>query len=262
MAIYDQGAPGGVYQTPTFNFSTAGLPASFASILGAYNTAQPQVNAANTQRFDDLVGAYRDLYAEQQSRWNTMQARQDATLAEMRGNLGQLGTQERKDIDTRFEGMAGAAQQNLIGSGFGGSTVLPSVLSGIGRQATDAQGALSDRIAAQMLGFGGQSLQYGQALGQLGVQSSGQTIGDMLGFMERREDKGPDLATLAALAAQFGQGYGAGAGGLPQQYASARGTQRPLSLGEYNQAMGYGSIMNRSRGGFVGSDSGDYRWIG
>jgi hypothetical protein len=75
---------------------------------------------------------------------------------------------------------------------------MPSVLRGVDNDYTRSMGELQQRINST----------------GLGVYTG--TTGDMLGFMERRTDAGPDSSFLASLAGGLGEaGYGAGYGAAP-----------------------------------------------
>jgi hypothetical protein len=92
----------------------------------------------------------------------------------MYGDLSQMGVQQKKDIIQQFANTSAKARQDLVGSGLGGSTILPNVMGGISRQEADAQGRLEDTLAQQRVQVGGQEVGANQSLGALGLNLSGQ----------------------------------------------------------------------------------------
>lgn len=94
-----------------------------------------------------------------------------AAMAEARRQFANLGTQ---------------ANQKMVDRGLTGTTIAPSVQAGIARQ--------GEQTAAKI---GEDAMRYRTDL-----------IGDTVGFMERRDDVGPDLGMLGNLMMQYGQSGG------------------------------------------------------
>jgi hypothetical protein len=215
VSAYQPGGPGQSYSSPVFNYSS--VAGGFQGMLKAFQDAYSQANQVNEQRYRDILGGYRDLGASQEA------------------ELGRLGTQRTTDIAQDFTNQASKARQDLIGSGLGGSTIMPGVLGGIARQGAYAQSDWLDQLTRLRLG------------------TNAQNAGNALSFMERRNDQMPDLSMLASLASA----YGAGGGGLPRyqyqpQSISTQGYRMP-GLGSFMGAFPMQTrAAQRINGGYAG----------
>ena len=145
---------------------------------GSYQNAQTSANAANEQRYRDILGGYKGLRNRNNAR------------------VSQLGQQERRDIGERFQGELSGQQANFRRRGLGGTSLASGAAMSSRRRESDAIGGLNERLLRTSIG-----------------QDSADTerIGS---FMERREDEGPDINQLIGLSSQNGQGAGGG-GGAP-----------------------------------------------
>jgi hypothetical protein len=167
----------------------------------------------NQQRYDDIVGGYRDRYG---------------TTMEM---IGQVGDAQRAEVDRSYAGLASQAQQQLVDKGLAGSSIAPTTAAGVERERLRArqeveEGLLREKIAAH----GGQS-------------------GETLEFMERSEDTYPDIGQVADLAMKLGNvgGGGGGGGGVAVAAPAQFGYQIPgqaygtgPAYPGYNAGGGYG----------------------
>jgi hypothetical protein len=134
-----------------------------------YEDAYNASNAANNQRYQDIATGYQNLY--------------DTSMAMMNG-LGQAG---RQDMINRAYAQAGKAASQMAGAGLSGTTVLPTMAQGYQRDLNNSLAKYDDNIRQQQLGMHQQLAQ------------------NLLQFMERRDDNGPDLNQLIQLAYQEGQ---------------------------------------------------------
>ncbi len=153
---------------------TRGAPAG-VGLMSQWQQARDDANAANEERYKNIKGRYEN--------------RRTRALS----TLDQQTNQDRADIDERYENQAQAEQQNLVARGLVGSTLLPQAQRAVERERSAAHNRLSDQRLGRRIGY------------DTGLE------GDLLGFMERRTDQGPDPALLA----QLMQGVGASGFGMP-----------------------------------------------
>lgn len=94
------------------------------------------------------------------------------------GLLKGMGDQEMKDINTRFNNMAGGLQQDMVGRGLTGSTVMPGMRMGLERERSDALGSARERIRAQTMaadaGLSGDALQAQRSGAMMGIDATSQ----------------------------------------------------------------------------------------
>lgn len=152
--------------------------ATGGGIGAAYQSAYDQARDENSARYRDILAG--------------MQNRYERNMNALRG----AGQQEARDINTNYDRQAAARRQSLIARGLGDSTVSDTMQMGNERERTDAQGRLQERLRQQQISL------------------DAQLSGDVLNFMERRDDTYPDLNQLMQLAQGMGEaGYGSGGGG-------------------------------------------------
>lgn len=182
------------------------------AIPDAYQRAQEEAKAANEQRYQDILSGY-------QNRSNEFQQRQSGNTDDVltgyenryqRGMdlLSGLGTQEKRDIDESYQKLGASNQQDMVNRGLTGTTIMPTMRSGIERERQDALSRVNERLQREQLladaglsgdALGAQERMYGQGLaGYMGA------TGDTLGFAERRSDTYPDFNQLLGLAQQYG----------------------------------------------------------
>ena len=193
----------------------------------AYQSAMDRANQENEAR-------YRDILEGQQARYERGM-----------GLLEGAGNQERADINEAYDAQGAALRQGVISRGLGNSSVSDTMQMGNLRERSNSMGRLNDRLIQQRMA------------------ADAQLSGDVLNFMERREDSGPDYNQLAQLAQMLGRGgYGAdGFGAAPQapnapvmyapEYVS------PQSLGY--QIPSFGSVAMGGGGGGVAGLAGGPR---
>lgn len=154
------GLTGGTFMSPA--------PADFVSpqqqLATQLQTAYDAANKANTERYDDILAKYK------------------AFTQQTMGQLGNLGTQERKDINQNYLGTVSQGQQDLVGSGLYGSTVMPSVRIGAERQRSADIRKLNDAISQTKLGY------------------RTNLFNNKINFMANRNDIQPDLTGILGMA--------------------------------------------------------------
>lgn len=184
-----------------------------SDLISEYQKAHDKANAANEARYRDILAGYQDRYSRSMA------------------NLAGMGEQEAKDIDEAAKHRAAALRQSLVARGLSNSTVMDNLEQGVERERVNDMGRLQERLRNQMIGF------------------DTSLSGDTLGFMERREDTGPDLNQLLQLSQMLG---GSGlAGGQVQQVP-------PLMAGA-PIFMGGGSLFGDPLAGLVSGPMGYVR---
>lgn len=94
-------------------------------------------------------------YARQQYANQTQEAMDEARrLTEERyqqalQNLEDVGLQEGRDIDERFDSSRSAVNQNLVNSGLANTTVLPTMQQGVERERTASRNRLATMLARE-----------------------------------------------------------------------------------------------------------------
>lgn len=140
------------------------------ALLKALGLSQDAANAKNEERFDEINVGFEDRLSRA------------VELLESQGNFA------RGEIGRAAEQAMGADQADLTSRGLANTTILSSNRQSIRRDRDLAFGDLSERLAR--LRFGAEDRIRGQ----------------QLAFQERREDVGPDLASILPLLLQLGQG--------------------------------------------------------
>lgn len=143
-------------------------------------------NTANESRYQQGLAGYNDM------------------LNNANTTLDSISGQAKKDIAQNYTNLGAQAQQNLVGRGLTGTSVPLNMNMKLASQQSGDLSRLADQTAQQRL-------QY-----QTGIQ------GDKLGFIERRNDVGPDYGQYLDLVKQYGDATGAG---------GASGVAAPASTG-------------------------------
>lgn len=120
------------------------------------------------------------------------------------GGIAGIGSDQLALINRNYAGQAGSADQNLINSGLGNSTVRSSVQRGIGLDQSLAQNNLANSIAQTKAG-------YQSNIGLAGLNYQGQSVRDNTGLAENQLNwmnsitaKYPDAGQYTNLAMQAG----------------------------------------------------------
>lgn len=145
----------------------------YQGLAGKYQQALDKANAANEQRYQQILGGY------------------DALHGRVTGDLANVGAMERKDITRQYNSMGSDVYQKLVNRGFGNSSLLATMRMGTERERSDAMARSYER-AAQMRANADMQISQGK-----------------MGVMERRTDMGPDPQQMIALSQGMGRaGYG------------------------------------------------------
>jgi hypothetical protein len=98
-------------------------------LANSYQSALDKANAANEQRYKEILAGYDQLHGR------------------VMGNVNQMGVQERADIDQRARDMGANVYQNLVNRGFGNSSLQATMQMGVNRERASQVGRLNDRLA-------------------------------------------------------------------------------------------------------------------
>jgi len=206
-------------------------------LLNQYTTAYNEGNAANEQRYEDILGGYRDLTSQS----GEMHDSRINQLADMYANMGQqinsgfqgrydkgmgllegLGDTERKRINRSYDNQVGSIGANLTNRGLNNSTIAGSMQNAVNRNREESQGMLSEQLRREQLGahtnLSGdqmsamQNLLFSTTQGLDNatlqkIQSQTDLPLQTLNFMERREDTVPSLNDVMALYMNLGRGF-------------------------------------------------------
>jgi len=142
-----------------------------ASILGAFQAAQTSANRANLARYKEGIGIYDQIIS-----------RYGKEGGFVKGQTAQLERTKKKDI--------ASGMQSMVSSGLAGSTA-----------AAGLPGAWEEDVGA------GARLNIADVAGQRMSQAQ---LGKA-GFIERRQDTGPDPSLVSSLMQGMGRSEGAGA---------------------------------------------------
>lgn len=226
-------------------------------VMQSYTQAESEAKKANEQRYQDILAGYGDLYNNVGSQYSDLLNKVTGKYSDRYGTamdiLQGMGAQEKSDIVSAYEDMAGKQQQDLVARGFSGTTVLPTMQRGVERQKTEELGRLDERIRAQKLdvhsNLSGDEIQALQSLGTGKIGALADIYGGKLGVMERRTDAYPDLGQYLQLMQGLGQagevtgtGGGSSSGGyLPA--STRKGQNSGITIGrkkENGQPVAYG----------------------
>ena len=138
------------------------------ALLKALGLSQEEANAKNEERFAEINAGF------------------DTRLSRAIELLEGQGNFARGEIGRSAEQAMGFDQAELTSRGLAGTTVLSSNRQAIRRDRDLAFGDLSERLA------------------RLRFTAEDRIRGEQLAFQERREDIGPDLASILPLLLQFG----------------------------------------------------------
>jgi hypothetical protein len=183
--------------------------------LGSY---QAQLSQAQTD-YGSVIAGYQNTLSGQQSAQQGIQSGYNALGGQVANTLGYGGTPwgvaapAAQSIADVYQGQMGSAQQNLINSGLGNSTVLQSVQRGIGLDAAKAYGGLGAQLAQTYAGYESQ-------LGLAGLNYANQA---------NQQNTALQQAQLGYMGAYHGQGYGQrqpmGGGGIGAPSSGGSGPQ-------------------------------------
>lgn len=151
-----------------------------ATVAAGFQNANMRANNANEDRYSQILGGYDSIEAEQRAITDKMYAASE------------------DELDDEYSQLASKMTAQFTKNGFGPnqSTAANSILQANAKQKLRAKAALFDQMARTRM-------------------SPLDTRRDKLAFMERRNDRGPDMSQLVGLMSQAGEAQGGG-GGLNQ----------------------------------------------
>lgn len=200
---------------------TAQQRAAMAALANDYSSKYNEARAANLAR-----------YGEGKTGWTDLRSR-------VMGYLDNLSNQGANDIEDQYTSLDRKKMLELNARGLGNSTNLTSSMTATAGEKSRALANLNDMLMRERAGYDTQS------------------TGNLLNFIERRQDTYPDLnqmIQLAQLSGQYGGYDMTGLGG-----AAGGGRVTPSSVGSYSDLMarqnrgvrpgewGPGSIPNYSQ---------------
>ena len=148
-------------------------PNAMQQLVNSYQDALNSANAANEQRYNDILSGYDSLHNRAM------------------GAISQQGRQAASDIQENYRQVGANNYNRLVQRGFGNSSLVGSSQLGIAREQNRDMNRLRESLARQ------------QVAADVGI-----TQGKM-GVMERRNDVGPDQNQLLNVMQALGQsGYG------------------------------------------------------
>lgn len=140
-------------------------------------TSQTAAKQANLQRYQQGLATLQSGYAAAQTQ------------------AQQFGTSALQDIEESAVQQRAGGEQDLISRGLGGTTIRGAMTRGVERERLRGRARIGEQRA--------------MLLGQLAQQRAR----DISGFIERRQDVGPNLGMFANLIQAAQQGSGGGGGG-------------------------------------------------
>jgi hypothetical protein len=158
-------------------------------------------------------------------------------------------------LNLAYDQQEAERMQSLSRRGLLGSTLLGRESDAVERQRQSALNRLNDNLQNRDAALSLDALRAQAGLSRESLQADAALSGDLLGFMERREDTYPDNAFLAQIAAQYGA---AGGQGNPFSQVAGAGTQTPGDASLYNDPYGVsgarpGSSIYGSATGYGGA---------
>lgn len=212
------------FTTPQVGQMFSGNPGDLgSSYQNSYSNALSQ-NAANYQ---NVLQGYQQTLAAQQTQQGAIGAGYGQLANQVQQGIQGITASQKQAIQDVYASQSGSAQQQLINSGLGNSTVLSSVNRGLGLDEQKAQIALANQQAQLQAG-------YQSSLGLAGLNYANQAnmqntalAGQQLGFQNSVTSQYPSVAPYSQLAMQQGQ---IGQANLDRQ-AAARAQQLALSPG-------------------------------
>jgi hypothetical protein len=208
-------APGGkstVTTDPVQNKGGTGAGgggSTFDQYLQSFKDAQESARQANENRYSQVNQMYGQRLQKGLHEYDWLANDQKKRYGAMNRTLEGMGKAEEADIRESWRSTGASQQQALQGRGLGGTTVASTMRSGINRQQNADVGRLDERVRGQRLGLMGSeaSAMERTQLGRMGYEDAVRQ--QQQGFIERREDVGPDPRLLASVSQGYGQGRGA-----------------------------------------------------
>lgn len=115
-----------------------GSPGSAEALWNDFQSKQTQANAANDNRYKDILGGYDQIM----------------------GTFDNAGAQQAADINQGARNQGAQVQQNLVSSGLAGTTVMPTLQAGVERQRVANQARLNEQLQGQRAGMAKNRLDF------------------------------------------------------------------------------------------------------
>ena len=214
-----------------------------ANLLEQFETSRLEAEAANEQRYQDIIGGYQDRIsgvmtgknadgsfnaALHPTAWSTLRNRYEfgdaaEAITELENrrtgvlsDYDQYGQQARRDIQNTYQQRIAETEQDLINRGLGNTTVRSSNLAGLtSKEAQDVARFDQERareratLNASLWGDVASAKQHKAdtllGFGTQGMNMAANLTAQPLEAMERRTDVGPGLGDVAQLATGFGR---------------------------------------------------------
>lgn len=206
---------------------------NYQAILDTYRQLHQQANAANEQRYQQIIG---ELQATN--------SRVGQTYDDAMGLLSTLGDSERERIDMGKVRQQGQTEQDLISRGLGNTTIRQSALRGVEDDAQRAHQSVTEQVGRQ---------QAGMLQARAGAEErGGQFLGSM---MERRTDQAPDMNRLTSLLQQAGYADAANGDGKSNVFTGLSANAR-AGRDAFGNVMGGGGSGGSSGGPSFGERGG------
>lgn len=156
----------------------------FENLLGQFETARNETNAANEARYQDILGGYNQYAGDYAQRTN-----------DLMGNMSEFGKAQEADLARKFEQQEAGLTQDMIDRGLYNSTSLDAARRGMSYDQSAQNLQLQDMLMRQKMDY-----QRGVTQEELQARLPG------LQFKENRTDVGPEYSDIASIAAAVGQG--------------------------------------------------------
>lgn len=274
------GLPWGQGGGGMFDYMSASDPEK--ALASHYQAAYSSALDMNQANYANILQGYRQAALGQMGGQAAIGKGYKQLLSDVMGQLKGQGRSGRQDITDQYAAAQGAAQQQLVGSGLGNSTVTSNVARGLTYDEAKANNQLTEQLANMMAG-------YQSNLGQARLNFKAKALNDrnslaqnQLNWMNSIQAQYPDASAYSQLA----QGLGAAKSAKEQQQflrsmlssaASGYGTNpmgsnNPLQggnaagylAGQLAAGGAFGSLSGGRPGGFSmpGGGGGGYQGIG
>lgn len=237
-----------------------GYGINLSGLAAGYNNAYNAALGMNQQNYNNILQGYQQTMQNQLANQKNIEQGYGGLYGQIANTLGQGGTpwgiaapaaQAIADVNAQQQG---AAQQNLVSSGLGGSTVLPNVEAGIGLQAQKAYGALGSNLAQTYAGYQSQLGLADLAYQNLANQQNTALADQQLNWMNSVQAPYPNAAAYAGIGQQAGAAQQAQQNfGLAAQQAAAQNQLQAAALQQQGQlgalgiaAQQQGNLLNNA----------------
>lgn len=213
--------------------------------LNQYQSAYNQALEMNQANYTNMLNAYHEQMANIAGQQQTINAGYGTLQSNVMGQIEGVDASQRQAIQDTYAQQTGQAQQGLINSGLGNTTVQSSINRGLTLDAQKAQIALSNQMAQLRAGYTAQigQAQLGSAQQAVGMET--QLTGGALGHIGQQyqmPQAGAYGAAMGASASMYGQqlNYSLGQQQIAAQLAAAMMNRRGQQQQQQPQRGGMG----------------------